>query len=148
MRQGPEKTKGKNATGNNRPLLKGISMLVSTPYMDEALQCDDIAMIQEGRILSINTPTEMMKSYPKFLYRVASNHRYKLLQDLRSYDKVSTVFAFGSEYHASSQEALDREELTDFLTQKGHTNIVIQSIDASIEDVFMELMVEQQKQDL
>ena len=127
---------------------KGISMLVSTPYMDEALQCDDIAMIQEGRILSINTPTEMMKSYPKFLYRVASNHRYKLLQDLRSYDKVSTVFAFGSEYHASSQEALDREELTDFLTQKGHTNIVIQSIDASIEDVFMELMVEQQKQDL
>ena len=122
---------------------KGISMLVSTPYMDEALQCDDIAMIQKGEILSINTPEKMMASYPKALYRVASNHRYKLLLDLRSYDAIDTVFSFGSEYHASSSQPLDEESLKSFLTKKGHTGISISPITASIEDVFMELMEDQ-----
>ena len=121
---------------------KGISMLVSTPYMDEALQCDDIAMIQDGQILSINTPEQMMASYPKFLYRVSSNHRYKLLLDLREYEGINTVFSFGSAYHASSRAKLDEQDLLHFLEGKGHTQLVIEPIGATIEDVFMDLMVE------
>ena len=121
---------------------KGISILVSTPYMDEALQCDDIAMIQGGRILSINTPREMMASFPGFLYGVSSNHRYHLLLDLREYAGVKTVFSFGSEFHISSEQPIDEASLATYLANKGHQDIKIHPITATVEDVFMELMVE------
>ncbi len=121
---------------------KGISIMVSTPYMDEALQCDEVAMMQGGEILSINTPQQMIKSYPRYLYGVSSNHRYHLLLDLREYEGVKTVFSFGREFHVSSDAPIDEMSLEDYLTRKGHREIKIHPIRATVEDIFMELMLE------
>ncbi len=62
---------------------KGITILVSTPYMDEAALCERIGLIQSGKILQIDTPENITNSYQKPLYAVRSEDSYRLLQELR-----------------------------------------------------------------
>ncbi len=122
---------------------KGITILVSTPYMDEASRCDRIALIQKGQILSINTPEKVRGEYPLNLYAVSSDNRFRLLKDLRAFDHSESVFSFGHKMHMSMEHELDEEQLRGYLTKKGHGDIRIDEISASIEDCFMELLREE-----
>src|SRR5437868_8508553 len=70
---------------------KGITIIVSTPYMDEASLCDRVALIQQGKILTINTPEEISKQFSKLLFAISSADKFKLIQDLRTYEFVETV---------------------------------------------------------
>src|SRR6476620_777267 len=74
---------------------QGISIVVSTPYMDEATLCDRIALIQHGKILSIDTPEKITKSFPHQLYAVKSSTIYQLLKDLNTYENSLNCYAFG-----------------------------------------------------
>jgi ABC-type multidrug transport system ATPase subunit len=121
---------------------KGITILVSTPYMDEASRCDRIALIQKGQILSIDTPEKVTSQYAMNLYAVSSGNRFQLLKDLRSYPQSESVFSFGHKMHVSTVADLDQKELKGFLTEKGHKDIQIDEISAGIEDCFMELLRE------
>ncbi len=126
---------------------QGITILVSTPYMDEAGMCDRIALILEGSFLKIETPTNIRNQFKNILWSVQSSKMFPLLGDLREYDMVETSFAFGDTHHvtidlpdesyASDQWAMD--QLRGYLEAKGHTEIMIQPIKATIEDCFMEL---------
>ncbi len=78
---------------------KGITILVSTPYMDEADLCDRVALIQNGGFLSIDTPAQITKAFGKKLFAVRGEDMYKLLLNLRKYPSVDTVFPFGQELH-------------------------------------------------
>src|SRR3990170_2758446 len=73
---------------------QGITILVSTPYMDEATMCDRIALLQSGKILSIDTPEKIVNSYQGDLFAIKSEAMYKLLLDLREYENTLTCFAF------------------------------------------------------
>src|ERR1044072_7609216 len=75
--------------------LQGITILVSTPYMDEASMCDRIALFQTGKIFSIDTPGNIVKSYNETLYAIKSDAMYDLLIDLRSYEQIKSCFTFG-----------------------------------------------------
>ena len=126
---------------------EGITILVSTPYMDEAGRCDRIALIQDGSFLKIDTPEAIIAQYDKILWAVKAKDMYPLLQDLRSIDYVDTCFAFGDSHHITlkdaghggSAESLLPENLRDDLREKGHQEIEIEPIQAGIEDCFMEL---------
>lgn len=120
---------------------EGLSIFVSTPYMDEASLCDRVALIQKGTILRIDTPSAIVNSYSKDLYKVQTKNNFELLLDLKSWDKVHTCFAFGENYHVvfNFNEQVEKECLS-FLTERNHTEIVIEKIHAGIEDCFMELM--------
>lgn len=124
---------------------EGITILVSTPYMDEASLCDRIALIQEGAFLRIDTPENIMESYEKFLLSVKADHMSLLLKDLKGFEGILSCFAFGDTHHisfeksGSSEESLLKEKLFQYLQDKGHKNIHIDPIKASIEDCFMEL---------
>src|SRR5437762_8137260 len=83
---------------------QGITILVSTPYMDEATLCDRIALIQSGKILSIDTPENIVKSYPGNLFAIKSESIYKLLKDLREYEHTLGCFAFGEYLHLSFKD--------------------------------------------
>src|SRR5450432_4023685 len=72
-----------------------ITIIVSTPYMDEAKLCERIALIQDGKIMQVDTPYKIIQSYPKKLFAAKSNNIYKLLKDFRSHSEVSSCFAFG-----------------------------------------------------
>lgn len=120
---------------------KGITILVSTPYMDEASKCDRIALMQSGKILSIETPENTIKSFDEELYSVRTKDIYRLKSDLKNYEDTSSVFLFGQELHYTSKaKEADIEELKNYLENKGHDKIEIKKIEPNIEDCFMRLM--------
>jgi ABC-2 type transport system ATP-binding protein len=122
---------------------KGITIIVSTPYMDEASMCDRVALIQKGRIMKIDKPAEIVKSFQKELLSVRSKALYPLLRDLREYPEVGSVFTFGQELHYTSKnKKIDPLPIRKYLEGKGHEEIDIKTIQPGIEDVFMELMKE------
>ena len=119
---------------------QGITILVSTPYMDEASLCDRIALIQNGRFLKIDTPKDIVSQYGNRLWAVQSDNMYKLLTDLRANELSENCFAFGDKHHVSiDNEQFKIDDLRQYLEQKGHTNIEIREIEPSIEDCFMQL---------
>lgn len=119
---------------------QGITILVSTPYMDEASLCDRIALIQNGQFLKIDTPRNIVNQYENKLWAVQSDNMHKLLNDLRTNDFTSNCFAFGDKHHVSvSSEQLSMNNLKETLNKLGHTNIEIKEIEPTIEDCFMQL---------
>jgi ABC-type multidrug transport system ATPase subunit len=118
----------------------GITIVVSTPYMDEASLCERIALIQEGEILKINTPELIIAEYGKPLYEVRSNKFYQLLQDLREQPFTERVEPFGEYLHLTALPEADPEKIRAVLEFKGHRNVHLQTAIPTIEDVFLDLM--------
>lgn len=122
---------------------QGITILVSTPYMDEASLCDRIAFIQSGNIMQIDTPENIIKQYRETLWAVRSDNMHKLLFDLRLNEHVKTCFTFGESHHVTVDKNFPKNELAQFLTLRGYSNIEIETIEPSIEDCFMLLTLNQ-----
>jgi ABC-2 type transport system ATP-binding protein len=119
---------------------KGITILVSTPYMDEAELCDRIALIQHGKILQIDTPQEIIKHYPKNIYNVSADNMYHLIENLKSFEHQYSVYPFGEFVHyTDNRENFNPQELQQYLEAKNHQNIKIEMTKTTIEDTFMEL---------
>ncbi|MBK5286001.1 MAG: ABC transporter ATP-binding protein [Bacteroidia bacterium] len=120
---------------------QGITILVSTPYMDEATMCDRIALIQSGKILSIDTPENIVKAYEGNLFAVRADDMYKLLNDLRAYENTRSCFAFGEFLHLSFKDEKNYEaDVLNYLGSKGHKNAEIKSTTPTIEDCFIKIV--------
>lgn len=120
---------------------QGITIMASTPYMDEADQCDRVALMQNGKILKINTPDEIAQSFSSNLYGIRSKHRFRLIQVLREYQHVKSVQPFGESVHyADHRTDPDTDEILHYLKNNGIEDAEIQKIESNIEDTFMELM--------
>jgi len=119
---------------------KGITILVSTPYMDEAALCDRIALIQDGEILQIDSPQEIVKHFPKKLYDVSADSMYNLIESLKNYEYQYSAFPFGEFVHyADKRKGFKPDELKKYLEGKGLKNVAVEITQPTIEDVFMEL---------
>jgi len=121
---------------------EGITILVSTPYMDEAKLCDRIALILNGRIISIETPNNIIKKFSDKLYAIKANNMGKLLNDLRNNKLIKTCFAFGEFHHITFQnDGINlQSKLIENLQNAGYQNIEIKEITPNIEDCFINLM--------
>lgn len=119
---------------------QGITILVSTPYMDEAGLCDRVALLQEGRMLAIDTPDAIRNHFGKPLLSIRSSGMYRLLKDLRKHPAILSAYAFGEFHHAVMQDNYDVNELKQDLVKAGHADIEVKAIRPDIEDVFMKLM--------
>ncbi|MBN1561631.1 ABC transporter ATP-binding protein [candidate division KSB1 bacterium] len=118
----------------------GITILVSTPYMDEAGLCDRVALLQDGQILSIDSPARIVARFDKKLWAVQSDDKHMLIERLRSYRPIESVFAFGDSVHITTvNDELDETELVHFLTAQTE-EIHITTIKPNIEDCFLRLM--------
>lgn len=117
---------------------QGITIIVSTPYMDEASLCDRVALIQSGKILSINTPQGIVDSFGKKLLAVKSNDMLHLLKDLKQCKEVEDAYPFG-EYHHVVLKKDGEELLKSYLEQKGYL-FKLKEAKPNIEDCFMALM--------
>ena len=123
---------------------RGITILVSTPYMDEANLCDRIALIQKGKILMVDKPEEVVHSLGTEILSIQSDNLYQLLTDLRNYPDTYSVFPFGQDLHLTCRsKSTDMDKLKKYLQQKGHLNLHIEKITPGVEDVFMRLMEEE-----
>ena len=120
---------------------KGISMVVSTPYMDEASLCDRVALMQNGHILDMDTPLSIIQKFDRPLWSVRSSNMFQLLNDLRKFDSTNTCFAFGDANHLTLKNGDNSGamEIKAFLQNKGYTNIELELIEPTIEDCFMAL---------
>jgi ABC-type multidrug transport system ATPase subunit len=119
----------------------GITILVSTPYMDEASLCDRVALFQNGEILSIDSPDRIVDNFDKKLWAVRAADKYKLIQGLKSYPAIESVNAFGDSVHITTMtDALDENELVEFLAPRTEGEIFINRIKPGIEDCFLRLM--------
>ena len=121
---------------------QGITILVSTPYMDEATLCERIALIQQGEILSIDKPGSISSAYADQLYAVKSGKMSTLLKSLTRFDKKINSYAFGEYAHIAvkkDQPGIEHE-LTLFLQGEGLHDIEVKPIEATIEDCFIKLL--------
>ncbi len=119
---------------------KGITILVSTPYMDEASLCDRIALIQKGKILKIDTPANIISKYEKVIYDVQAKNTHGLIHDLKNYPNQYSVYAFGEYVHYIDKNAMfNPNDLETYLKNKNHNDIIIKPAIITIEDVFMDL---------
>lgn len=128
----------------------GLTTIVSTPYMDEAMRCDRVALVQNGRVLAIDAPARLGGRFPRPLFGVRTRDRRRVLELLRTLPMVVSVFPFGDTVHVSMESVmanggtLDHAALAEYLRTCVHAagvvDATVNAIDAGIEDVFMELM--------
>lgn len=117
-----------------------ITIVVSTPYMDEAGLCDRVALIQEGRILQIDTPKGIEQKFEQPLWQMASANMYQLMIDLRSFDEVKSCYPFGQHHHVVFKPGTDVASIEMKLLERNHHQLEARLIAPNIEDCFMELM--------
>jgi ABC-type multidrug transport system ATPase subunit len=120
----------------------GITILVSTPYMDEASLCDRIALIQSGALLSIDTPQRVIASFNHPLLAMKSRNMLQLLNDLQSLPQVENAYPFGEYHHVVMKDSYDSGELLSSLKGKGNESVIVEKAEPNIEDCFIELMRE------
>lgn len=118
---------------------QGISILVSTSYMDEASLCDRIGLILNGKMLQIDSTENIIRSYPDKLYGVrTSEHMHKLLSDLRAYEGTEQCYTFGEYLHITLKTS--REDAINYLQRKGYNQIEFKEMTPTVEDSFIRLL--------
>ncbi len=123
----------------------GLTAVVSTPYMDEADRCDRVALIQRGRLLAIDTPGAVARSFDRPLVAVRSDKRHETLHALREYPHTNTAYPFGETIHFTDKRtdvsaAVQQAELRAFLESRGFGNLTVEPTAPTVEDAFMARM--------
>ncbi|MBS0000655.1 MAG: ABC transporter ATP-binding protein [Cyclobacteriaceae bacterium] len=119
----------------------GITILVSTPYMDEANLCDRIGLIQNGELLSVNTPEQLKSEYPNRLFAIHSEKKYQILQSLKGYENTHSIFSFGDEIHyVDKRKNAIPEVLENDFNGLDLPEFKLKEIQPTVEDCFLELM--------
>lgn len=122
---------------------RGITILVSTPYMDEASRCDRIGLIQKGKLLEVDSLANILKKYRRTIFALQSDEMYRLLKDAREYAETESCFAFGDKHHLVLKTGEEGEQrLRNYLENKHYKNLIISKIYSEIEDIFIRLMQE------
>ncbi|HQV67640.1 MAG: ABC transporter ATP-binding protein [Saprospiraceae bacterium] len=125
----------------------GITIFVSTPYMDEASLCDRIALIQNGSILSIDTPSGLIQNFKYPVFGVRTDNMTTALKQLSQQPGMQNIFPFGEYMHIIDERStLSVEQISRFLSEHQHQNIDVQQIKPEVEDVFIQLMKENNSQ--
>ncbi len=121
---------------------KQMTILVSTPYMDEAALCDRVALMQSGKILSLDTPQQIVDDFKGNLLSVKTQNMYPLLKDLSAFEEGIQVYRFGDTLHLVSHYSPEKtkSDLTEYMTGKGYKDISIEPVTPVIEDCFLALM--------
>jgi ABC-type multidrug transport system ATPase subunit len=120
---------------------QNITILVSTPYMDEAVLCDRIALMQEGQLLAIDTPKQIVASYPYDLFAVGAENMSKLLKSIHQLDEKEAGYAFGEFAHVSfRKDSMTKERLNNYFLSQDLTDLKVTKIEAKVEDLFIYLL--------
>lgn len=115
----------------------GITIIVSTPYMDEASRCDRIALIKNGAFIDVDTPENIINNFDKILIALKADNMRQLLKDVRNCSQIKSAFAFGAEIHAVIDDDKKIEDINNKLNSLNHKNIEIHRISPAIEDCYI-----------
>jgi ABC-2 type transport system ATP-binding protein len=123
----------------------GLTIVVSTPYMDEADRCDRVALIQGGRLLAVDTPRAIAQSFDRPLLAIRAADRYRTLVALRQYPNTGTVYPFGAVLHYTDARrdapvSQVTSDLREYLRRSGFGDLEVGETPATVEDSFMARM--------
>ncbi|WP_282113608.1 ABC transporter ATP-binding protein [Maribacter stanieri] len=119
---------------------ENITILVSTAYMEEALLCDRISLMDHGKILATNSPEGLIADFEKPLYAIRSGNSFKIIKKLKAYEHANSVYPFGDWVHYTDQrDTIDPTEIKSYLENDDTLQIEIKQIKASVEDCYMSL---------
>lgn len=123
----------------------GMTIVVSTPYMDEADRCDRVALIQGGRLLAVDAPLAIARSFDHPLFAVRADNRYRALLALRKYEHARTVYPFGDALHYTDARTDApfggiEQDVRGYLERLGFSRVETAHIPATVEDSFMARM--------
>ena len=116
---------------------KGITILVSTSYMDEATRCGRIAMINNGRILAVDTPSALINRVDENLYNAVATDMFGLLSRLRSNPDVIDCYTFGATLHVVGNDNFSVGQVEVALKKSGMEDVRIYPATGNIEDLFI-----------
>ncbi|HOK51431.1 MAG TPA: ABC transporter ATP-binding protein [Bacteroidales bacterium] len=119
---------------------QGVTILVSTPYMDEASLCDRVILMQKGKILSTDTPTGLIAKYPENLYAALGENIYSLKKALASMPECKTAYLSGRKVHFTIANGYGVSDITRGLNQRGISQITIERMEPTVEDCFIYYM--------
>ncbi|MEI6575746.1 MAG: ABC transporter ATP-binding protein [Bacteroidota bacterium] len=119
---------------------EGITILVSTPYMDEASLCDRVALVQQGRIMAMDEPRRIPQLFKGKLLAASAQDNYKLLHDLRLIEEVDHAYLFGQKVHFTHMGTMSRDDIFQRLFSNGNISVEIEEIKPGVEDCFISLM--------
>lgn len=117
----------------------GMSILVSTPYMDEASKCDRVALIQNGKVMIEDTPSSILSAYKYPLFGIRTVNRSYAVNRLRAINGIRRAYLFGHSIHVVLDTGLDKEWLDSRMKDADITELQIESIQPDFEDCFMEM---------
>lgn len=115
----------------------GITIIVSTPYMDEASRCDRIALMKNGAFIDVDTPENIINNFKQTLIALKADNMRQLLKDVRKCSQIKSAFAFGAEIHAVIDDEDKIEDINNQLKNLDHKNIEIYRISPAIEDCYI-----------
>lgn len=118
---------------------QGITILVSTSYMDEATLCERIAMIDKGKILETDTPANLVARIGENLYNAVASDMFRLLSELRRLPEVADCYTFGATLHVVGGKEFDPTEIECKLSESGLKDVKIYPAEGNIEDLFIKL---------
>jgi len=121
---------------------EGITILVSTPYMDEAILCDRVALVQKGDILLSDNPKKLVSDYSRRLFAVTASEKFNLIQELRSIENIDSVNVFGDSVHVTFRDNIIDAGLTEYLKENGFNDARVTETIPGIEDVFLQLITD------
>lgn len=125
----------------HRLKLQGITILVSTPYMDEASLCNRIALIQKGRLLSIDTPANITRQFKRTLWAIKGSNMFGLMNTLNHESAIESCYPFGQYHHVVFKNDIGQQlQLEQLAAKAGCQGVEVHQINAGIEDCFMALM--------
>lgn len=119
---------------------QGLTTLVSTPFLDEAELCDEVALVQNGQILKVDTPAKIAAAFPHKLWQIKTEANYHTLKILRAFPEKVSAFAFGNVIHLATSFEIENKHIEAFLRSNGVEKMKVEPIAAGIEDLFMDLM--------
>ena len=123
----------------------GLTVVVSTPYMDEANRCGRVALVQRGRILTVDSPTAITGAFGRPLLAVRASNRYAALRALDAYPNAERAYPFGDVLHlvdrrsGAPADELTRDAAT-FLRDHGVRDATVTATAPTIEDAFIDRM--------
>ena len=120
-----------------------ITIIASTPYMDEAMQCDRVALMQEGQLMLVDQPGKIRDGFSRKLFGVKAADKYNLINILRNYPGTITAYPFGDSVHLTLKTGYEKN-LLEHLNNTGIPDATLSEIEAGIEDRFLELMQKKQ----
>jgi len=123
----------------------GITIMVSTPYMDEAMRCDRVGLMIDGEIIEIDTPSNIVLNFKTSIFAAKANNMFDLLNDIRNFKDTDTCYTFGEYLHIILKPNVDYKDIQTWLKSKEYLNLEFNKIEPTIEDCFMHKIEKMQK---